>query len=187
MAKLTNVYCTYTGGGIYVCTAKYADVWFVTDFEMYGTYDVPYDDIEEKYDYDYDSHTKDPSVPLPTWADVLEAIMDSYKNGKSDNMDPYEVERSIRYLHPDLSLRVDQEDKPVEESDNSERLETIASFIEVFEDFLEEKGVEIPNPEKEEAVRDGEDPDSIAPIYGTDYGNLSDRIEDLLVRYGVLN
>ena len=102
-------------------------------------------------------------------------------------MDPYEVERSIRYLHPDLSLRVDQEDKPVEESDNSERLETIASFIEVFEDFLEEKGVEIPNPEKEEAVRDGEDPDSIAPICGTDYGNLSDRIEDLLVRYGVLN
>ena len=65
--------------------------------------------------------------------------------------------------------------------DNSERLETICEFIECFEDFLDEKGIVIPNDEKEQ------DPESASNIYGTDYGNLSDRIESLLIRYGILN
>jgi hypothetical protein len=64
--------------------------------------------------------------------------------------------------------------------DNSERLETICDFIEAFEDFLDEKGIVIPNDEKDQ------DPDSASNIYGTDYGNLSDSIEHLLIRYGVL-
>lgn len=64
---------------------------------------------------------------------------------------------------------------------NSERLEIICSFIETFEDFLDEKGIVIPNDEKEQS------PDSASNIYGTDYGNLSDQIESLLVRLGVLN
>lgn len=64
--------------------------------------------------------------------------------------------------------------------DNSERLETICEFIEVFEDFLDEKGIVIPNDEKNES------PESASNIYGTDYGNLSDMIEPLLIRYGVL-
>ena len=63
--------------------------------------------------------------------------------------------------------------------DNSERLETIAMFIETFDDFLDWKGVDIPNDERDE------DP-CASNIYGTDYGYLSDRIEKLLVRYGVL-
>ena len=65
--------------------------------------------------------------------------------------------------------------------DNSERLETIAKFIECFEDFLDYKGIVIQNDEKEQ------DPESASNIYGTDYGILSDRIEELLVYYGVLN
>ena len=48
--KLTDVLCTYTGGNIYVITAKLNDVYLATDIGTYGTYDVPYDDIEEKYD-----------------------------------------------------------------------------------------------------------------------------------------
>lgn len=64
--------------------------------------------------------------------------------------------------------------------DNSERLETICEFIEAFEDFLDEKGIVIPNDEKEQ------DPDA-SNIYGTDYGNLESRLESLLIRYGVLN
>ena len=64
--------------------------------------------------------------------------------------------------------------------DNSERLETICSFIEAFEDFLDEKGIVIPNDEKDD------DPYA-SNIYGTDYGNLSDRIETLLVNLGVFN
>ena len=59
------------------------------------------------------------------------------------------------------------------------RLETIAPFVEVFEDFLEEKGITIPNAEKDESP-------NAANIYGTDYGNLCDRIETLLIHFGVL-
>lgn len=65
-------------------------------------------------------------------------------------------------------------------SSNSDRLETIGCFIDIFEDFLEEKGINIQNEEKDQ------DEDA-AIIYGTDYGNLSDRIESLLVNLGVLN
>lgn len=187
-SNLTNVFCTYTGGGVYICTAKLGDVWFMSDIESYDTYDVPYDDIEEKYDCDYDTHRKAPSCPLPTWAEVLDAIRESYTAGISDNMDMYEVEEDFHYYHPDLSLRVDMEDTYPTGPDGSDtdRLETIADFIETFEEFLEERGIDVPNPEKADAVRDGSDPESISTIYGSDYGNLSDRIEELLTRYGVL-
>lgn len=63
---------------------------------------------------------------------------------------------------------------------NTARLELLCDIVEAFEDFLDEKGIVIPNDEKEE------DPYA-SNIYGTDYGNLSDRIEELLIRYGVLN
>ena len=62
---------------------------------------------------------------------------------------------------------------------HSERLETIGSFIDIFEDFLEEKGIDIPNDEKD-------DSDNPAIIYGTDYGYLSERIEELLIRLGMM-
>ena len=122
MAKLTNVYCTYTGGNIYVVTAKYGDVYLVSDLDpqSYGTYDVPYDDIEEEYEGDYDGHWKNSSEPLPTWGELLEAIRDSYERGESDNMDMGEVEGQFRYLHPDLSVRLNEPDPEVEEPDDEE-------------------------------------------------------------------
>lgn len=63
---------------------------------------------------------------------------------------------------------------------NQKRLELMCSIIEAFEDFLEEKGIVIPNDEKEQS------PDSASNIYGTDYGNLSQDIEDILTNYGLL-
>ena len=65
-------------------------------------------------------------------------------------------------------------------TDNTERLETIGCFIDIFEDFLEAKGVDIPNEDKEQ------DEDA-AIIYGMDYAELSDKIEDLLTSFGILN
>ena len=185
MAKLTDVYCTYTGGNIYVCTAKFGDVYLASDLESYGTYDVPYDDIEEKYDCDYDSHWKDSSDPLPTWQELLDAIRDSYERGVSTNVSMYEVEAILHECHPCMSMhigesasdRIDYDPPAID--DNSERLETIAQFIDIFDDFLDWKGVDIPNDERED------DP-CASNIYGTDYGYLSDRIESLLIRYGVL-
>ena len=47
-------------------------------------------------------------------------------------------------------------------------------IIEIFENFLEKKGVKIENPERES------DGDNTAIIYGTDYGNLEQEINDFL-------
>ena len=52
--------------------------------------------------------------------------------------------------------------------------EFVGQIIDIFEDFLEEKGIAIPNPERDE------DPDNEAIIYGSDYGTLQDKIEDTL-------
>ena len=108
MSNITDVLCTYTGGGIYVVTARLSDVYLVSDMETFGTYDVPYDDIEEKFGCDYDSHWKDSAFPLPTWAELLDAIRESYESGSSTNMILSEVEQSLRYCHPDLSVRLNE-------------------------------------------------------------------------------
>lgn len=54
--------------------------------------------------------------------------------------------------------------------------EFIGQIIDIFEDFLEVKGVQIPNYEKDQ------DPDA-AIIYGSDYGDLYGDIEGLLVNW----
>jgi len=62
---------------------------------------------------------------------------------------------------------------------SDERLEIIAPIIEIFEDFLDDKGIVIENDEKEQS-------ESPSNIYGTDWGNLCDRIEAYLINLGVL-
>ena len=59
------------------------------------------------------------------------------------------------------------------------RLEILAAIIEAFEDFLDDKGIVIDNPEKE-------DDDFASNIYGTDFGILSDNIETILTNYGMM-
>ena len=73
-----------------------------------------------------------------------------------------------------------RDELPPKRLSNSERLETLGCIIELFEDFLDEKGIVIPNDEKDQ------DPDSASNIYGTDYGNLSDDLEHLLIRLGMM-
>ena len=58
------------------------------------------------------------------------------------------------------------------------RMEFLGQIIDIFEDFLEEKGVEIENPDRET--------DAGCIIYGMDYGKLSDQIEEMLMNWGVL-
>lgn len=72
-------------------------------------------------------------------------------------------------------MKITIEDKP----------EFIGQIIDLFEDFLDAKGVKIPNDEKiEDATEDIED--CIANIYGSDYGDLSDGIEEILTRWKLL-
>lgn len=54
--------------------------------------------------------------------------------------------------------------------------EFVGQIIDIFEDFLEDHNVTLDNPEKEQ------DPDA-AIIYGSDYGDLYQEIEELLVNW----
>jgi hypothetical protein len=67
-----------------------------------------------------------------------------------------------------------------------DRPEFIGQIIDIFEDFLEEKGMLIESPEKEEAIAEGEDPEGLAIIYGTDYDCLQEGIEEVLLRWGLM-
>lgn len=61
---------------------------------------------------------------------------------------------------------------------NDERMEFLGQIIDIFEDFLDEKGVWFENPERED--------DSPAIIYGSDYDELSNKLEDMMVVWNVL-
>lgn len=56
--------------------------------------------------------------------------------------------------------------------------EFLGQIIDIFEDFLEEKGIDIPNDERED--------DNSAIIYGTDYGILQSELEQTLIVWGVV-
>lgn len=61
--------------------------------------------------------------------------------------------------------------------------ELVGEIIDIFEDFLEEKGINIENPEKADAIADGEDPEGLCILYGTDYGELQSSIEGTLFNW----
>lgn len=56
----------------------------------------------------------------------------------------------------------------------SEAVDIVGNIIETFEEFLAEKGIEIPNEEGETG------------IYGVDYYNLEDAIMKVLIQDAVL-
>lgn len=60
-----------------------------------------------------------------------------------------------------------------------EKAEFLGQIIDIFEDFLEERGVTLDNPEREED-------DDAAVIYGTDYGELQSQLEDLMVGWRLM-
>ena len=183
MSKLENVSCYYTGGGVYCATAKYGDVYISTDFEMVGVYDVPVEDIEneDKYKFDYDGHSVDPKTcELPTWREFLTAIRNDGGEYYSDSFYP-EIESTVLKSFKSLDVRIGECPGPDVQLPypSEERLELIAPIIEIFEDFLDDKGIVIENDEKAES-------EGPANIYGTDWGNLCDRIEYYLIKIGVL-
>lgn len=66
----------------------------------------------------------------------------------------------------------------ITENDTSQLIHTETAIIEAFEDFLERRGINIENPEKEE------DPEGASLIYGSDFGELQDEIEAILYSAG---
>ena len=64
--------------------------------------------------------------------------------------------------------------------------EFIGQIIDIFEDFLTEKGVTLNNPEIQEAIDEGEDPKDLAIIFGSDYGSPQDSLTAMLTEWHVL-
>lgn len=62
----------------------------------------------------------------------------------------------------------------------NDKLEFLGQIIDIFEDFLEERGVMFPNEERDQ------DPDNAAIIYGTDYGYLSEALEALMIGWDLM-
>lgn len=58
--------------------------------------------------------------------------------------------------------------------------EFIGQIIDIFEDFLESKGIDIPNLDKEQSG------DAAAIIYGMDYGKLQSELESMMYNWGIL-
>lgn len=64
--------------------------------------------------------------------------------------------------------------------------EFIGQIIDIFEDFLTEKGVTLNNPEIQEAIDESEDQKDLAIIFGSDYSSLQDSLTAMLTEWHVL-
>lgn len=64
-----------------------------------------------------------------------------------------------------------------------DRAEFVGQVIDIFEDFLEDRGIQLPNLERIEAEENGDEP---AIIYGCDYGELQDYLESMFRSWRVL-
>ena len=62
--------------------------------------------------------------------------------------------------------------------------EFIGQIIDIFEDFLDARGVVLKNEERD--TDEDLDPEEAANIYGDDYDELKDSIANMLSRWGVL-
>lgn len=119
MAKLTDVKCVYTGGGIYVYTARFNDeVWIATDFDLVGSYDTPWEIITDELNCDYESHEKKPSVPYPTWDEILDSIHEN-----CDSSTYSDVKRIMEYYEDKPNQRIldsDAEPESIPVQDDSQ-------------------------------------------------------------------
>ena len=104
---------------------------------------------------------------------------DDYSVWFTDNPNDDTSGCSVRGTMLDMLEEIAGEIPARKVTNDTERLETIGCFIDIFEDFLEDHGIDIPNEEKEQS-------EGPCIIYGTHYGELSDRIEHLLMCLNVL-
>ena len=91
-----------------------------------------------------------------------------------------QIGKTIDYVPKTLQLKTNCVKALEPVVSDGDRPEFIGQIIDIFEDFLESKGIDIENPEK------AEDPDSEAIIYGTDYCELESRLEKTLINWGIL-
>lgn len=128
------------------------------------------------------AHTADPTHQ-EFFEEILSAEAENfacYNDGSGDFASLWaEWPKAATMTSDELAKWAGAQAFPVKRADVSE---FIGQIIDTFEDFLEEKGIDIPNDEKD----DRNDPESAAIIYGTDYGNLQSALEGLMLGWGVI-
>lgn len=67
-----------------------------------------------------------------------------------------------------------------------ERVELLSQIVECFEDFLEERGIEVPTSQEEKRREDPDWEENDAVIYGMDFGELMESVADVLVSWKLL-
>ena len=120
---ITDVYCYYTGGGIYIYSAKYNDVYLYGSLdqvlecyrhrgevlwqdesvcEYFGWLDEmkEFSHVTDPYDY----YVSPEEIEYPTWQEIL----DSLRNATELSI---EADDNLRYWNPDLTLKVNDERK----------------------------------------------------------------------------
>ena len=119
-AKLTNVKCYYTGGGIWVYSAKYGNVWLYGSFDGYisclkAQGEKVYNDVDVLEHYheendlgevdDPDSYITEPENGVwPTW----EQLVSSLKGTEAEGWE-YEIKEIITYYGAKLTDRINEE------------------------------------------------------------------------------
>lgn len=187
---LSNVKCYYTGGEIYVYSALFnGEVWLYGGLDNYfGSYDLSGETIEQFHDCNYEAHVKVPSIPYPTWNDILDSIRVNCDPSTYDD-----AERILNHYNPGPMMwnkcmeaippaKPGTKENPISLDPNTTRegrLSFLADVVEVFEDFLDRRGIVIPNEDKEED-------EGASNIYGCDFAELSDNVEEVLIKYGFL-
>lgn len=69
--------------------------------------------------------------------------------------------------------------------EKEDKLEFIGQIIDIFEDFLEEKGINIQNEDREDDA--DLDKESAAIIYGNDYYLLEEKISETLANWNIVH
>ena len=65
--------------------------------------------------------------------------------------------------------------------DQNDKAEFIGTIIDIFEDFLDEKGVTLESHERDNEMELDND-DNVANIYGSDYDSISNSLETLFAK-----
>lgn len=125
---------------------------------------------------------------LNTFIDDKEKMYDFFRMKKEDFLKSYsyltEKEYELTKIQTNIMSHkevLERYGSPVSPVDTPE---LIGQIINILEDFLDEKGIIIDNPERHEDPN--LNPEDTANIYGSDYGELQDTIHDTLADWKIL-
>ena len=115
------------------------------------------------------------------WEDVLGemgALLDD-----SENTDmPEDIRKGFSLIYSRAYSKVFPEKEDACPVSRNDLPEFLGQIIDIFEDFLEERNIDLQNSERDER----DDPENAAIIYGTDYGELQSELEEMLTAWKVV-